>query len=202
MLDWPDCRNARDLGGTPTSDGRRIRVGALLRSDGHDLLTGPAVQAVRDSSVSRIIDLRRARECERNPSPFARDAPYRHSPLLNEVLDYVPPPDSYSPMLDHNRHRIGAAFRVAAEAPPGGVVVHCHAGKDRTGVLVALLLAVAGVAPDEIADDYAATDGCSRLAMLNTLTHLDRRYGGATPYLTGTGVEAGLLRAVRARLAA
>ncbi|MGR6317857.1 tyrosine-protein phosphatase [Micromonospora soli] len=199
ILDWPDCRNARDLGGTRTADGRRIRPAALLRSDGHDLLTAAAVQAVR-GGVSRVVDLRWARECERRPSPFAGTDLYRHAPMLNEVLDYVPPPDSYAPMLDHNRARIAAAFRVVVEAPPGGVVVHCHAGKDRTGVLVALLLAVAGVSPDSIADDYAATDGCARETMLTTLAHLDQRYGGAASYLDGAGVEPGLVRAARTRL--
>jgi hypothetical protein len=120
--------------------------------------------------------------------------------MLNEVLDYVPPPDSYGPMLDHNRERIAAAFEAAAAAPPGGVVVHCHAGKDRTGVLVGLLLAIAGVGPDSIADDYAATDGCPRETMLNTLTHLDQRCGGAASYLHEAGVEPELVRAARARL--
>ncbi|MCW3842115.1 tyrosine-protein phosphatase [Micromonospora yasonensis] len=120
--------------------------------------------------------------------------------MLNEVLDYVPPPDSYAPMLDHNPARIAAAFRVVVEAPPGGVVVHCHAGKDRTGVLVALLLAVAGVGADGIADDYAATEGCARETMLNTLTHLDQRYGGAASYLSRAGLEPGLMAAARSRL--
>ncbi|MFR9775550.1 tyrosine-protein phosphatase [Micromonospora sp. MS34] len=201
-LHWPDCRNARDVGGTRTADGGRIRSGALLRSDGHDLLTPAAVQMVRDDGVSRVVDLRWARECEQRPSPFAGTDLYRHAPLLNDVLGYVPPPDSYAPMLDHNRARIAAAFQVVVEAPPGGVVVHCHAGKDRTGVLVALLLAVAGVGPDPIADDYAATEGCARETMLNTLAHLDRRYGGAAGYLGGAGVAPGLVRAARARLVA
>jgi hypothetical protein len=200
ILDWPDCRNVRDLGGLTTVDGGRIRAGALLRSDDHDRLTVAAIEAVRGSAVSRIVDLRWAWECERYPSPFAGDSIYRHAPLLNDVLDYDPPPDTYGPMLDRNRPRIGAAFRAVGEAPPGGVVVHCRAGKDRTGVLVALLLTVAGVAPQEVADDYAVTDACSPAAMLNTLAHIERRYGGSVPYLIGVGVEPELLDAVRARL--
>ncbi len=200
ILDWPHCCNVRDLADLRAAHGRRIRAGALLRSDHHDRLTAAAIEAVRSSTVSRIVDLRRPRECERYPSPFARDAVYRQVSMLDDVLGYEPPPDSYAPMLDHNRRRIGAAFRAVAEAPPGGVVVHCHAGRDRTGVLVALLLTVAGVAPRDVADDYALTDGCCPAAMLNTLAHLEQRYDGITPYLIGAGVDAAHLDAVRARL--
>ena len=199
-LDWSGCRNVRDLGGLPTLDGRRIRAAALVRSDKHDHLTAAAIQAVRAGGIGCVLDLRWSRECEAHPSPFVDDAFYRHVPMLNDVLDYAPPPDTYAPMLDHNRQRIGAAFRAVADAPPGGVVVHCHAGKDRTGVLVALLLTVAGVGAHTIAEDYARTDACSAQTMLNTLAHLDRHYGGAASYLTEAGVAAEALSAVRDRL--
>ncbi|PWU43862.1 tyrosine protein phosphatase [Micromonospora globispora] len=199
-IDWSGCRNVRDLGGLPTLDGQRIWAGALVRSDRHDHLTAGAIQAVRAGGIGCVLDLRWRRECETHPSPFVDDAFYRHVPMLNDVLDYVPPPDTYAPMLDHNRQRIGAAFRAVAEAPPGGVVVHCHAGRDRTGVLVALLLSVAGVGADTIAEDYARTEACSPQTMLDTLAHLDRHYGGAASYLTEAGVAAGALSAVRERL--
>jgi protein-tyrosine phosphatase len=200
VLDWSGCRNARDLGGLSTVDGHKVRVGALVRSDSHDGLTVAAIEAVRGGSVSRIVDLRWGWECESNPSPFAGDQIYRHVPMLNDVLNYAPPPDTYAPMLDHNRKRIGEAFSAVAEAPAGCVVLHCQAGKDRTGVLTALLLTVAGVAPPDVADDYALTDGCSTQTMLNTLIHLDRRYGGAAPYLMEIGVGSEMLAAVRRRL--
>jgi protein-tyrosine phosphatase len=199
-LDWRDCRNARDVGGLVGADGGRIRVGALVRSDDHHRLTPTTVRAVRASGVTRIVDLRWAWECRQYPSPFAADAVYRHVPMLVDVLPYDPPPDSYAPMLDHNRERIAAAFRSVAEAPPGGVVVHCRSGRDRTGVLVGLLLAVAGVSEVDIAADYARTEDCSPLPMRNTLAHAGRRYGGAASYLIGSGVEAQLLDAVRTRL--
>jgi len=198
--DWPDCRNARDVGGLLGADGRRVRAGALVRSDDHHRLTSAGVGAVRASGVARIVDLRWAWECQRYPSPFVGDAAYRNVPMLADVLPYEPPPDSYAPMLDHNRRRIASAFRAVAQAPPGGVVVHCRSGRDRTGVLVGLLLAVAGVGPAEIAADYARTDGCSPAAMLNTLAYAEQHYGGAKSYLIGGGIEAPLLDAVRTRL--
>ncbi|WP_179802659.1 tyrosine-protein phosphatase [Micromonospora purpureochromogenes] len=199
-IGWSGCRNARDLGGVRAVDGRRIRPGALLRSDSHERLTAATIRAVRSSGIGCMVDLRWRWECDQQPSPFASDAFYRHVPILNDVREYVPPPDTYAPMLDHNRQRIGGAFRTVAEAAPGGVVVHCQAGKDRTGVLVALLLRVAGVAPDAIANDYALTDGCSPQTMLNTLNHLDSHYGGAASYLVEAGVSAETLRAAHSRL--
>ena len=199
-LDWRNCRNARDVGGLVGADGRRVRPGALVRTDDHHRLTSTTVRGVRASGVTRIVDLRWAWECQQYPSPFADDAVYRHVPMLCDVLPYDPPADSYAPMLDHNRTRIAAAFRTVAEAPPGGVIVHCRSGRDRTGVLVGLLLAVAGVSPDEISADYARSEGCTRLPMLNTLAHADRRYGGVAPYLIGCGVETQLIDAARTRL--
>lgn len=199
ILDWPGCRNARDVGGLPTAGGV-IRTGALLRSDGHHLLTDVSAVPVRAGAVSRIVDLRWSWECEQQPSPFAGRECYRHVSMLNDVLDYEPPPDSYAPMLDHHMGRIGLAVRAVAEAPPGAVVVHCTAGRDRTGVLVALLLRIAGVGRAAIAADYALTAGTSPQTMVNTLVHLDERHGGAEPYLIRSGVGAAALRAVRSRL--
>ncbi|MDG4820449.1 tyrosine-protein phosphatase [Asanoa sp. WMMD1127] len=199
ILDWPDCTNVRDLGGLATADGRRIRADALLRSDSHHLLTAAAVEAIRSGGVRRIVDLRWPAECVLRPSPFAQDPLYVNVPLLGEA-DYAWVPENYAGMLECNRPQIGAAFRAVAEAPAGGVVVHCHAGQDRTGVLVALALLVAGVAEDDIADDYALTAEASRDVMVNTLDHLREAYGDVTKYLADCGVDATHVAAMRSRL--
>jgi protein-tyrosine phosphatase len=201
ILDWPDCTNVRDLGGLATADGRRIRPDALLRSDNHQRLTAATIAAIRAGGVRRIIDLRWARECAASPSPFATDPLYAHVPLLGDNdYDYEILPHTYAALLDHSRPGIGAAFRAVAEAPPGGVVVHCHEGKDRTGVLVALLLLVAGVPEDEVADDYAVTEGVQRIVMVNSIEHLHQAYGGVAKYLADCGIDEPVLDAVRARL--
>jgi protein tyrosine/serine phosphatase len=199
-LDWPDCENVRDLGGLPTTDGGRIRDGALIRADGLFRLTPAGVAAVRRAGVVRILDLRWRAECELAPSPFASDPIHLHLPLLADVLSYEAPHDTYAPMLDHNRERIRLAFRALAAAPPGGVVVHCHGGRDRTAVLVALALAVAGVPDEEIVADYALSPERDALAMRNTLAHLAGRYGGAEGYLLTIGVPPADVEAVRRRL--
>ncbi|MBG0561279.1 tyrosine-protein phosphatase [Actinoplanes aureus] len=199
-LDWPDCSNARDLGGTPTRDGRRIRSGALIRSDSHGLLTTASVAAVRALRPALILDLRWPRECELDPSPVAADPAYRNLPLLSDPIGYDPPEHTYAPLLDHNGERIADAFRVIAAAPPGAVLVHCRGGRDRTGALIALLLGAAGVAPETIAADFARTPGTEAVAMRNTLTHAEQRYGGVEAYLRQAGVPDEGLAAIRERL--
>lgn len=200
ILDWPGCRNVRDLGGLPTVQGGRTASGALIRSDCHSRLTAGGVRAVRALGVARILDLRWSAECARNGSPFAADPVYRHVPLLEDELSYEPPADTYAPMLDHNRNRIALAFRALAEAPEGAVVVHCRGGRDRTGGLVALALGAAGVEPEAIAADYAITKDTDPAAMRATFAHLDARYRGVAAYLREIGVTPAEIDRVRDRL--
>ncbi|MCU7728625.1 tyrosine-protein phosphatase [Actinoplanes sp. KI2] len=200
-LDWPGCRNARDVGGLPTVDGLVVRAAALYRSDGLFRLSEAGVAAVRAAALARIVDLRWQYEVESDPGPFAGDANYRHVPMLEDVLGYEVRHDTYGPMLDHNRSRIADAFRALASAPEqGAVVVHCHGGRDRTGVLVALALSVTGVPAAEIVDDYGRSPDGLPITMTNTLAHLDERYGGAEPYLRRIGIAASEIAAVRRRL--
>lgn len=187
--DREGCDNVRDLGGSVTADGRRIRPGALIRSGHHAGLTAAAVAAVRAGGVALVLDLRRASELRRHPSPFAGDPMYRHVPLIEEVPAYEVDPGTYGPMLDHNAGRIRTAVEALADAPPGGLVAHSHAGRDRTGGLVGLVLAVAGVPDEVIAADYARTPGADPEAMRRTMRHLRDVYGGAAGYLRAIGVR-------------
>lgn len=200
-LAWPDLLNARDLGGTPTVDGGQIRERSLIRTDNHNRFNAAGLQALRSYGVSRVLDLRWEWEAAKYPSPLAGEEFYRlvpacFDPTGNEEI----PPDSYRLMVDASRDRLAAAFAAIAQAPPGGVVVHCNAGRDRTGVVVALALHVAGVPVESIAADYALTDDSPAIAMVNTFSHLESRYGGVAEYLLGSGVTRAHMTAVRARL--
>jgi protein-tyrosine phosphatase len=201
QLRWPDLRNARDLGGIATTCGGQIRERTLIRTDNHDRLDLAGVAAIRSYGVSRIIDLRWKWEASKYPSPLAADERYRLVPAcFDPAGDEDIPSDSYRLMVDASRDRLAAALTAVAESPPGGVVLHCHAGRDRTGVVVALALRLAGVSAESIATDYALSDNCAPATMVNTLTHLTVRYGGVAEYLIGSGMTPAHLAAIRARL--
>ncbi len=210
MLHWPDCRNVRDVGGMPTTDGGRTRRGALIRADDLAHLTTEGLAAVRSAGVSRVIDLRGSTETAELPGPFAEHPAYRWIPFIDEEAERLRDPEAESTVLatycgsvTRNARNIVAGLRAVAGAPPGAVVVHCSAGKDRTGMLVALALTVAGVAPEDVAADYAATaelNGCEADTMLGLLAHIADRYGGVPEYLARHGMAPDEVAALRDRL--
>jgi protein-tyrosine phosphatase len=159
--------NFRDAGGYRAAGGRRVATGRLFRSDGLGGLT-PADLAVLDHlGLRTVIDLRTVDEVERR-GRFAwpgRTFAYHHLPML----DVLPDQESYArgwattegvaaayaAMLDGAAPAVAAALSVVADPGSAPTVVHCAAGKDRTGLLVAITLGLLGVADDDIADDYA-----------------------------------------------
>ncbi len=235
-LDWPDLKNARDLGGLPLTGGRTTRHGALVRCDSPTALTVTGIERVRAYGVRRVIDLRLPREVEEQPSPFAGDAIYEHRSLIDieaEIAagyDYrtePTPAEVYQGSLVRNAVRIVSIVGAIADAPDGAVLVHCEAGKDRAGIVVALVLQAMGVPDDEIVADYAVSDtnlrarlevflaeardeedrghirlwrGCVPETMEAFLAHVHEVYGGAEPYLLGQGLPKGQLDRLRERL--
>lgn len=233
-LDWPDVRNARHLDGLPTVDGGRIRTGALVRSDSAQRLTAAGVAAARAFGIRRVVDLRSHREAEQWPSPFADDPDYRLRPLVDPRREVASPetPDHslaliYRRSLTRNGPYIVAGLAAIADAPAGGVLVHCFVGKDRTGMTVALALRLAGVPDDLIAEDYAfsavglraefdlllagARDAGQRRflaeelssrpeSILAMLDQLDSEYGGIEPYLRAFDMPPEAIGALRDRL--
>ncbi|MEV6266501.1 tyrosine-protein phosphatase [Kribbella sp. NPDC051936] len=200
-LIWPDCRNTRDLGGLPTASGELLS-GRLVRSDNLDQLTPAGLAAVEAAGVSRFVDLRSAWECEAFRSPYAADPRWRNASLWDPAdadVSELGPFEQYRILVDDFGGRIASAMTAIVEAPPGCVVVHCHAGKDRTGVIVALLLDLVGVPREMIAADYEASVA-SRNVIVGLLSHLDDRYGGTSAYLLQAGMTAGQLGELRSRL--
>lgn len=220
MMTWPGCENARDLGGLPTAWGGRIRTGALVRAD---RLRPGTVRTVLVHGVRLVVDLRLKAECEADPSPMAGRPGYLNLSVLrpeDDVLEAMAPTltQIYRAILERGPDRLAGVLAAMTQAPPGGVLVHCHSGKDRTGLVVALALAVAGVDDELIAADYAAsatrlgrppadTSLSHRLfaevtaeTMRRTLSWLREEYGGAEPYLLEGGLTATHLTRLRARL--
>jgi protein-tyrosine phosphatase len=220
-LTWPDCHNARDLGGLPHSGGL-TRSGLIVRSDNVSYLTPDGVQAMWTFGVTHVIDLRSESEVAKFPSPFASPdygPEYLSRPLVDDVLapelaEVPSMSDRYLMMLERRQQGIGGIFNALAQVD-GPVVFHCYAGKDRTGLIAAMVLSLAGVHADAIAADYAETDvhlatryeewlatapperldalrdelRCPPEWILGALDHLDQRWGGVEAYLLAGGVS-------------
>jgi protein tyrosine/serine phosphatase len=237
-LAWEGCLNARDLGGYDTADGRQTRWGAVVRSDSPAGLTPAGRAALAGYGVRAIIDLRLGDEIARSPNPFAEPGDhgiaYRNLSVIDPAAGYPPGTltlaENYLWMLDRFGGFVAEVLAAIAAAPEGGVLVHCAAGKDRTGLISALLLGLVGVPAETIAADYALTaellrprdqewlehgpgeraDREAMLAryaataevMLEVLRGLDERHGGVEGYLRAAGATPADLERVRARLLA
>ncbi|MBN1312833.1 MAG: tyrosine-protein phosphatase [Anaerolineae bacterium] len=225
-LDWQQCRNTRDLGGLPAHDGKETRWKAIVRSDTLSRLTDEGKQALLDYGVRTIIDLRNPQEAAQEPLTIVRSH-QNHLDYFNLPLEKYHPHASalinqaktrgevYSIMLDHYPDEVAEVMRAMIKAQPGGIVFHCHAGKDRTGIVAALLLSLVDVPAETIAADYAAsqerlepyyerilteTGGDKEKSdfwtmpaepgeMTNMLEHIETHYGGAEKYLLGAGLQ-------------
>lgn len=240
-LNWDACYNVRETGGYAIDGGGQTRWGALLRADNLCRLTPDGQAALIAYGVRTIVDLRSSSELAHAPHPFAggsgeANAPrHLHRPLLDEddqegmaALDAMETmQEQYCAFLSNYPRLVAAAMRAVAEAPEGGVLIHCFAGKDRTGVIVALALELAGVARATIAEDYALSDTylgplydqlLSKIddparrertrqrfrslpeTILGMLAYLDSAHGGVAPYLLACGLDESHLERIRARL--
>jgi len=165
LLSFPALLNARDLGGYPTVDGAQTRWRSLLRSDDLAQLTAAGVQALGDYGVETVVDLRWSEEIVLNPSPIGSHAPqirYVHSSLLantpaqwRELAQGCEKELWKCRVLEQARPHLRDVLQVMAAASAGPLLFHCVAGKDRTGLIAALMLTLADVKPESIAADYA-----------------------------------------------
>jgi protein-tyrosine phosphatase len=224
--------NFRDLGGLRTHSGSRVRPGLLYRSASIDWMTEADASVARDVlGLRTVIDLRAAHEVtHRSEHPLLGGAVERvHAPLSNAAVEAgwacVPPygVESYVLSLEHARTAVRDA--IESLAGPGALpaLVHCAAGKDRTGILVALILDLLGVPEREIEADYCASasqlERVSMIAGRGEVAVLDRgqlevfpaslrgtldwvrdRFGGSEAYLLVCGVAPVSIRRLRAEL--
>jgi protein-tyrosine phosphatase len=166
-LDFPNLLNARDLGGYPTADGAHTRSRSLLRADDLAQLTAQGVQALADYGVETVVDLRWPEEAARYPSPLPTALPrvrYERISLLTHTEDEwrLRSRDAAKELwkcvaLEHVRFELRHVLSAITTASAGPLLFHCVAGKDRTGLVAALLLALADVEADAIARDYAVS---------------------------------------------
>jgi len=222
------------------------RPGVIIRSDNVASLTPAGRQAMIDYGVATVIDLRSESEVKGAPGPpfseFQSTSPatamadggvpvYINLPLIDDatapILNEAPAmPERYMLMLERRQAAFGAVFEaIASTGEP--VLFHCFAGKDRTGLVAALMLSLAGVDPEAIGADYAETDvqladryeewlakaaperletmrdelRCPPEWMLSTLKHLERKWGGVEAYLEAAGLSQTAISRLQSKLA-
>ena len=166
--------NLRDLGGYPTADGGTTRWGCVFRADALHKLTAADLEVFGRLGVRTVYDLRGDVERDEFPGPV----PSRHVPISGRPPGAapLPPPtgmteadgermlrDLYVGMLEHSAANIAAVLRGLTDVEAVPAVFHCHGGKDRTGVVAAVLLLALGVDRETVLDDYESTRRYRRL---------------------------------------
>jgi protein-tyrosine phosphatase len=231
-LEIEGAYNVRDVGGYRTLDGRCTRWKTFLRADSLHRLPPASQRTIIDYGIRTVIDLRNDNTIRQAPSVFASssDVVYHHQNMLVNVRLAE---ESESPVPEERSMRIRASYTrvlglrqpqiretLATLAAPGALpaLVHCAAGSDRTGLITALVLGIAGVPAETIAEDYALSARfllarylAERLpgepapsdltaetdilqssppeAMLGTLQCLEERYGGVEGYVRTIGLR-------------
>jgi protein-tyrosine phosphatase len=212
VLVWDGCVNVRDLGGLPLEGGGETCFGVVVRADSIRGLTERGWQDLVDYGVRSAIDLRALDELAADP-PVDAPIPVFHVPLAPSNLDWPSMRAGYLGLLESCRPRFAEVMALLSrvETP---VVVHCQGGRDRTGLVVALLLALVGVDSETIAADHALSDESwapyldafytdadteeererrrritapAGRTMAEILQEIDRLYGGVRRYLEAEG---------------
>ncbi len=228
--------NFRDLGGYATDDGQRTRWRVLFRADGLGELSEGDLSVMRSLGIRTVVDLRSETELERGRFDVdAHPVAFHHFPFIEELPDaeeFDKRPgllgSQYQEILRDAGPQIIAVLEILARPDALPAVFHCTAGKDRTGVLSALVLSLLGVDEPTVVADYALSgeamqrlraklilkypEGRETLENIDEvfsadpgqmellLDHLRDEYGSAEAYLAGLGARGGLIEALRAAL--
>jgi hypothetical protein len=160
VLRWDGCVNVRDLGGLPLEGGGETAFGVVVRADSIRELSEDGWQAVADYGVRLAVDLRSAWEVGEDP-PRELPIEIRHFPINGDqvavVREWPSMQAAYAGLLANFAEQFAGAVTTVARAD-SPVVIHCLAGRDRTGLTSALILSLAGVELDAIAADHAWSD--------------------------------------------
>lgn len=231
VLRWEALLNARDLGGLPAAAGV-VAHGAVIRSDALYRLSDAGRTALRDHGVRTVIDMRTPNELALNPYELEGVAVAHIAQQTEDMWEStrglrLGRVATDTTMLQLARSRFVRIAEAIAGAPKGGVLFHCHVGKDRTGLMSMVLLDLVGTPADVIAADYAMTaTGLASLfaeliakaesesqrtrlteeaksrpeVMYEIHAAFRERHGGAEAYLSAGGMSDASIDTLRARL--
>ncbi|MBT2467057.1 tyrosine-protein phosphatase [Streptomyces sp. ISL-66] len=235
-IEFERLHNFRDLGGYRTADGAAVAWGALYRADSLGKLGGADWDRFLGLGIRTVIDLRYPWEIEakgRIPEPerftyanlSIEHRPYDQAEIDPDLDPWCFLADRFAEVAEDGVAEIRAAIELLAEGP-GPAVFHCTSGKDRTGLIAALVLTLLGVDEEQILADFALTElATARLTadwhaahpgrtmrwpaygrapaevLRLTLADLATRYGSVSGYLTEqVGITPGTTARLRARL--
>jgi protein-tyrosine phosphatase len=228
--------NFRDLGGYRTDEGRRTRWRVLFRADGLSELTEPDLTVLREIGIRTVVDLRSGEEVEQSRFDVrAHPVTFHHFPFVETLPDAeefarTPGffPAKYVQMVEEAAPQIVAALTALADPDALPAVFHCTAGKDRTGLLSALVLSLLGVPEETVVADYALSgtamarlrvklaakypDSMALIAdadvvfsadpanMVALFAHVHDRYGSPAHYLAAAGLPDDVVARLRQSL--
>ncbi len=199
--------NTRDLGGWMTPEGQPTQFGRFIRSDAPGRLSDSERARLQAMGITTVVDLRGKKEAERRPSPFSEGG-FEYSLIsMNEAGSFADTEDGVGAMMYQiatEGSAVKDVFSALCEAK-GGALFHCTAGKDRTGIIAALLLALVGVELPDIFADYEVsyTYNIDRVRLMHQknpdrpaylgqskpeymeafFNILQQKHGGAVPFL-------------------
>lgn len=231
--------NLRDIGGYKTAGGASTRWRSHLRADSLHGLTQDDMELLAEQGLRLVIDLRGDQEIAEQPNPFASYSGIRYvnvpifaalapTAMMQRKANSFRMAEHYRDAIDQCGPAISRVIGLIAEEEEGSVLFHCTAGKDRTGVIAALLLLVAGVDRETIIEDYSLTGilapdlidylrgraqargmegetleellASQPQTMATLLDHIETRYSGVEPYLASIGIGGVHLARLRQRL--
>ncbi|MFF2270998.1 tyrosine-protein phosphatase [Agromyces sp. NPDC058136] len=178
----PGTFNFRDVGGLPARNGV-VREGVLFRSDGLHRLGDAGKAELRELGVGIVIDLRDENEAQRMPDDLdgleveVLRLPVFEGSGASQGMAGISLEALYERIVTQHASVVVDALREISSAGERSVIVHCTAGKDRTGVVVALALMAVGVDRESVVDDYARTEANLAGEWLEEMVELIGRYG-------------------------
>eukprot|EP01006_Ploeotia_vitrea_P021534 TRINITY_DN53932_c0_g1_i1.p2 TRINITY_DN53932_c0_g1~~TRINITY_DN53932_c0_g1_i1.p2 ORF type:complete len:321 (+),score=40.20 TRINITY_DN53932_c0_g1_i1:37-999(+) len=240
--------NFRDLGGYVTKDGsKKVRKGLVFRSSDFSSLKEKGHQDLNDIGIKTVIDLRQTKEVNRQPNKLPDSIQQQHLPIYDDdkakhkmmmfgtvffararIIKLFR--EMYTFFLDTKSDGFANTFRAIAEEEKLPLVFHCSAGKDRTGLVAAILLSLLGVPDDMIINEYSQTNKtfptlfdwftangsmkkigvpdehaawlfvANPVWIENALKHLQSEFGGAEEYLLSLGVTEAEVKSIREKL--